>query len=272
MTIYDRKNDFNENHLSLCEVNCTFIRYNSSKAECECITKSHLYTEDDLYQDDLVNKMENNQKSTNLNVMKCNNLLSSSENIKNNTGFYLLAIIIILFIIVMIIFCVKGYNTLENKMDKIIYNIFKPEKNSKKNKSTNIIQIINQNTNIIRKDNRKHKNRVNNSPNNPNSINIHIQNKDQKNESNKDIISKLKTTNTVNHKEKSDNFLKCTNDYELNNLPFKLAFKYDKRNFCDYYFSLIRTKQLIFFSFCDFNDYNSGIVKKFIFFLSFALH
>ena len=50
-----------------------------------------------------------------------------------------------------------------------------------------------------------------------------------------------------------------------------MALKYDKREFCEYYFSLIRTKQLIFFSFCDFKDYNSGVVKKFIFFLSFAL-
>ena len=66
--------------------------------------------------------------------------------------------------------------------------------------------------------------------------------------------------------------MKCTNDYEMNNLSYELALKYDKREFCEYYFSLIRTKQLIFFSFCDFNDYNSGIVKKFIFFLSFALH
>ena len=30
MTIYDRKNDFNENHLSLCESNCTYKGYNSS--------------------------------------------------------------------------------------------------------------------------------------------------------------------------------------------------------------------------------------------------
>ena len=66
--------------------------------------------------------------------------------------------------------------------------------------------------------------------------------------------------------------MKYTNDYELNNLSYELALKYDKRQFCDYYFSLIRTKQLVFFSFCTFNDYNSGIIKKFIFFLSFALH
>ena len=119
MTIYDRKNDYNENHLSLCEVNCIYKGYNSStsKVECECKTKSYLYSVDDLVRDNLLNKLENEQKITNLNLMKCSNLLSSPENIKNNTGFFLLGIIIALFIIVMIIFCVRGYNNLENKID-----------------------------------------------------------------------------------------------------------------------------------------------------------
>ena len=73
-------------------------------------------------------------------------------------------------------------------------------------------------------------------------------------------------------KKERDEFIRYTNDYELNHLSFKNAIKYDKRIFCEYYFSLIRTKQIIFFSFCDFNDYNSNIIKKFIFLLSFALH
>ena len=47
---------------------------------------------------------------------------------------------------------------------------------------------------------------------------------------------------------------------------------YDKRSKCDYYGALIRSKQLFIFTFCSFNDYNSGIIKKFMFFLSFALH
>ena len=62
------------------------------------------------------------------------------------------------------------------------------------------------------------------------------------------------------------------NDYELNNLSYKDALKYDKRTCCDYYCSLIKNKQIIAFTFCSFNDYNSGILKKFVFFLSFALH
>ena len=62
------------------------------------------------------------------------------------------------------------------------------------------------------------------------------------------------------------------NDYELNSLSYLDALKYDKRTGCDYYCSLIKNKQLFAFTFCSFNDCNSGIIKKFIFFLSFALH
>ena len=51
-----------------------------------------------------------------------------------------------------------------------------------------------------------------------------------------------------------------------------MAIKYDKRENCEYYISLIKNKQLFLFTFCTFNDYNSGIIKKFILFLSFALH
>ena len=176
MTIYDRKNDYNENHLSLCEANCTYKGYNSStsKAQCECKTKSNLYSLEDLTGDDLLNKLENEQKITNLNLMKCSNLLSSPENIKNNTGFFLLGIIIALFIIVMIIFCVRGYNNLENKIDEVISIKFKNKNKSK----TSIHDIIhNKNTKnkkIIKKGKKNNKNNSlrNTSNRNISSINI----------------------------------------------------------------------------------------------------
>ena len=66
--------------------------------------------------------------------------------------------------------------------------------------------------------------------------------------------------------------LKPDTDYELNWLTYKEALIYDKRSNCDNYGSLIRSKQLFIFTFCSFNDYNSGIIKKFMLFLSFALH
>ena len=70
-----------------------------------------------------------------------------------------------------------------------------------------------------------------------------------------------------------EKFNKKLNDYELNTLKYDEAFNYDKRTYCDYYLSLIRTKQMIVFSFCTFeNDYNSGIIKKYVLFLYFAFH
>ena len=271
VTIYDRKNNYNENNLSLCEANCTFKGYNSStlKAECECKTKSYMYTVDDLSRDDLLDKMENRQSLTNLNLMKCNNLLSNAENIKNNTGFFLIAIIIALFIIVMIIFCVKGYNTLENKIDEVISIKFKPDKKTKKNKSRDLIQHVVPNQRGIIKGTKGRKNKKMNSSKNP-KRNLYLGNNKKARGDDKKLT--MPKNNSNNKKENEEDFLKSTNDYELNNLSYELALKYDKREFCDYYFSLIRTKQIIFFSFCDFNDYNSGVVKKFIFFLSFALH
>ena len=58
----------------------------------------------------------------------------------------------------------------------------------------------------------------------------------------------------------------------MNWSSYKESLKYDKRTNCDYYSSLLRYKQLFIFTFCSINDYNSDIIKKFIFFLSFALH
>ena len=272
MTMYDRKNDYNVNHLSLCEANCTFKGYNSStsKAECECKTKSDLYTIDDLLGDDLLDKIENEQKLTNLNLMKCSNLLTSEE-IKNNTGFFLIAIIIVLFIIIMIIFCVKGYNDLEEKIDEVISIKFKSEKNTiKKNKSKSLIHEIMPNTNKNTKHQINRKNKKMNSFMSKNSKNNFIKenNKYIRNKDRKPTMAEIENKEIINEID----FMKTTNDYELNNLSYEMALKYVKREFCDYYSSLIRTKQIVFFSFCDFKDYNSGITKKFIFFLSFALH
>ena len=65
---------------------------------------------------------------------------------------------------------------------------------------------------------------------------------------------------------------KSLTDYEINTMSYQKVFGLDKRSFCDIYCSLLKNKQLIMFTFCSFNDYNSGIIKKFTFFLSFAVH
>ena len=51
------------------------------------------------------------------------------------------------------------------------------------------------------------------------------------------------------------------NEQELNELNYKSALKCDKRNYCEYYFSLIKTKHDLIFAFCYNDDYNSKIIK-----------
>jgi len=61
------------------------------------------------------------------------------------------------------------------------------------------------------------------------------------------------------------------NDQELNSLEYKLAIQYDKRNYFEYYWSLLKKKHLIFFSFIPTNDYNIISIKICLFFISFSL-
>ena len=60
------------------------------------------------------------------------------------------------------------------------------------------------------------------------------------------------------------------NDEELNNLLYESAMKFDKRNYWQYYISLLRTKYDLISTFFNNNDYNSKIVKKDLFIFNFA--
>ena len=62
------------------------------------------------------------------------------------------------------------------------------------------------------------------------------------------------------------------NDYELNNLSYNDALKYDKRSYTQYYFSLLKLKHIIIFTFYTKSDYNSRIIKIILFIFSFALY
>ena len=61
------------------------------------------------------------------------------------------------------------------------------------------------------------------------------------------------------------------NDYEINSLIYEEAIKIDKRTFIEYYFSLLKRKQLLIFTFYTNDDYNSRCIKICLFLFSFAL-
>ena len=60
-------------------------------------------------------------------------------------------------------------------------------------------------------------------------------------------------------------------DEEINDLSYNEAIQYDKRTFCQYYISLLRTQHNLLCVFFNNNDYNSGIIKIDLFFISFTI-
>ena len=77
----------------------------------------------------------------------------------------------------------------------------------------------------------------------------------------------------MNENQMYEIFVKINNnsDSELNELDYNEAIKIDKRTYFQYYLSLLRTKHLLFFSFWPSFDYNSQIIKIFLFFFEFSL-
>ena len=65
---------------------------------------------------------------------------------------------------------------------------------------------------------------------------------------------------------------KGLNDEELNTLEYEVALEIDKRSYFQYYFSLLKKKHLILFTFWPTNDYNLIPIKILLFIVSFSLY
>ena len=74
-----------------------------------------------------------------------------------------------------------------------------------------------------------------------------------------------------NKNHKIDLRIMNKNDYELNILQYEDALKIDKRTYIEYYFSLLKINHPLFFPFRS-DDYNSFIIKIYLFFFSFILY
>ena len=81
-------------------------------------------------------------------------------------------------------------------------------------------------------------------------------------------INPKNTANKISNDIKYENL----NDQELNNLEYKLALLIDKRTYFQYYWSLLKKKHLIFFTFFPSKDYNLISIKICLFLFSFSLY
>ena len=280
----DRRKEFIDNNLTLCEENCDFIDYDYiyKRAKCSCDIKINLpllsLIEDIKFDKEKLKKnFVDINNIANFKFLRCYETAFKSENLKLNYGFYLLDFIFGIFLICLFLFYFKYYYSFIDKVKKLVVNLInnnnKIEHMNTSNKNiVNSNQIIDSNdgkNNILKLKKNNINNKINfgNKKNKPNNF-FEKQNKTE-------IYDKSKSKNNlfsiINKKEikNINNNLNYT-DLELNSLSYKEALKFDRRTFIQYYFSLLKHNHSFLFSFYPNNDYNSRIIKIFLFFYSFA--
>ena len=245
----DRINEFNDYNLSLCEKDCEYKGYdnNLKTAKCECKIKNifRIFSQISVDKDLLFNNFTKISYISNIKIIKCYHLLFTLDGLIKNIGSYIIIIIFVIFIVIFILYFTVGYKKLLKKINQIS-SVKIHEKDKDKEKSHT-------------------KREVGNSSNNIFFSNLIL---DKKNESLEEKI-KIEQKKQINLQVK---WIMRAVDLELNTLSYDEALKRDKRTFFQYYFSLLKTKHLLLFSFYPSNDYNLMIIKIYFFFFSFALY
>ena len=135
----DRRNQFIDKNMSLCEDNCEFINYNkeNKKVKCECEIKTLLSFVDEIKigKNNLIKNFKNIHNIANIQIMKCYKKVFNKRDLLKNYGFFIIASILVLLIICLILFFVKYYNVLIKELNEIV--TAKKEKEKLQNK-TNI--------------------------------------------------------------------------------------------------------------------------------------
>ena len=301
----DRKQEYSNNNLALCESNCNYTGYDvdNKQSSCNCYVKNkaNLISEimekpvnSNLDKEKSESSSKSSSGSSNIISIKCTKTLFSKEGLKNNISSYILLIFIGQFLISIILFVKCGYRLLNDKINKILREKEKAnEKNNRiivstrgdKDKNKNNFgkkkfqfPPKKQNVNYIKIKN-IHKGNINIKSG---AKNILVKSKSTRKNRNiiktKIINSKIKSSKSKTLKSKKS-LIKIKqshklsyNDYELNNFDYSQTILYDKRSCFNYYFSLIKRKIPLIFYFCPVDDYNSRIIKLCIFSLSFSIY
>ena len=306
MILNDRKDEFIEKNMSLCENMCEYNGYNqeTKKAICECGIKykEFILSEIDNKTDLLANDFTNDNTTSNLATMKCSNLLFSKQGLLNNIGSYILSFILVMHLVGIIFFYKCGFQIIESSICDILSQkkkLLKAERKSKPN-----IFALNQKIKIskIRQNayNTHRKKSIKGIQRNP-SKRRSKSTKSLKARDNSNISSDNKSFSKIEMKEKAisnlgkrkskalktfkdnskiieklKNYKKLNrslyDDYELNTVCYKEALENDKRTLIEIYISFLKIKHPIIFSFFPVKDYNVKIIKMCIFLFSFVIN
>ena len=278
-SLEDRRNNYKNKNISICEEDCDFTKYNSitKKVFCSCSVKENLKTisEIKINKQKLFSNFKDIRNIANFKMLSCIKLFFNTHNIFKNSANYIFIMLLILNIISIFIFSLYDYKKIQNFINN------NEEKNNKKKNLENIMTTNNEknkieNINKNSTDNKKFKIKIKKKV----KMRIKIVKKIKNNrkildnshqtleKNSQNLNNKKLTFEKLINKEKLENL----NDFELNELNYEDALKNDKRTFGQLYISSIKRKNLLLFSFFLFNDYNSRIIKIFIFFFTFTIN
>jgi len=295
--LVDRRKEFIQNNMSLCERNCDYKGYDmdSKNAKCICeivVENSNSDTVSESESDDdenFFNNFINITSISNIEVLKCYKNIFTKNGLIKNYGNYIILSIILIYIISLLYFIFKGYNNFIDKINIIIKNN-KDDTHSNTHKITKVKGKIKSRIKTIyfppkkifqKKNDKKSKkltfidsnsSKYNLSPKLQHSKNERLHKKNLTSKEVNNMSNNFSINNSNGSKNKLNNININYNDFELNTLSYKEALEIDKRTYFQYYISLLRTKHSFIFTFITKNDYNSFIIKMCLFYFGFALN
>ena len=275
----DRQKEFIDKNKIICQENCDFTKYNyeAFTALCSCEVKEcdTSFADMNINKGKILDNFKNIKNIVNFKFLKCYNKLFNKEGILNNIGCFILLAAIFFHILTIFIFIMNQFSSIVNKINNILdlsqlskYHLVKEnekEKKAKKEKGINKKEIHRFKDNIIS----IHK--INNKKINTKK-HFYIKKflDKSKIKFNSKINSKMNSKNTKYNKDRKEINKKFI-DEEINGFSYSFAIKYDKRTYCQYYASLLKTQHSLICAFFNNDDYNSGIIKINLFIIGFTI-
>ena len=276
LSLKDRKNEFIDNNMTLCEENCELVGYNQEKGKaiCSCDIKVSIPDNYEIKFDkkDYLKSFIDIKNFANISILKCYNTVFKIKNLIKNYGFFIISFILILYFITLFIFRFKSFRKLKKDITRIINY-----KNIETEKKEETKYEIKEERTIKKTDKKKNKNKkrkrhaknsgIKNEIKNESNI-IDLKNKKNKRKKgNKEKGKKYSNQETKNYEDKSINTMNKKNslgfvnnknnkytkelmgqkDFEMNSLDYEEALRLDHRNFLEYYISLLKNNHPLFF-------------------------
>ena len=296
LTLSDRKELLYDNSKIFCQENCDYkgIDSKTSLAKCECSASSSEITfeKKQFSGIEIITSFYEVIKFSNFLILKCYNLVFSSLGIKNNYGFAIMVIYLTSLLVMFIIFLFTGMKKIKDQLSKMIYcSINKLNTVSTGEKKNEKINDLKHTIFPPAPKKKRDKKRKNKSPDKKKYIGYNFKNKQKKsiseslrkNSSSWKLNSKKRNINLISKKRKTkaDLSLKVHSkireanpkysEFELDDLEYLEAIKYDKRTLFQFYMCLVKREHLIVFTFIFCSDLNLLCIKLSLFVFSLSL-